>query len=311
MATRRVRLALVAGTVLAVVAVLVAVLLLFGEDDSPRTPPAAPRGRAALGLAVKIDNVDLARPQTGLASADVVYVEPVEGGLTRLVAVYSAPPAVAGPVRSARETDVELLAQYGRPALAFSGEAPQLRGLLDRSPLVLASPQEAPSAYFRDAARGAPHNLYVRPGRLPRGEGKPVSDVLAFGPAPARGTPRDSYEVRYPAAAVRFDWDGARWTVTMNGTPLRSTESGRLTAASVVVQRVAVRPGRVTDAAGSASPVARTVGSGQAVVLRDGTLYPARWSRPRPADGTRFTTGSGASLPLAGGVVWVLLVPGR
>ena len=73
-------------------------------------------------LAVKIDNTPSARPRIGLNKADIVYVEPVEGGLTRLLAVFSSrmPPEV-GPVRSARESDVDLLANYGRVALAYSG----------------------------------------------------------------------------------------------------------------------------------------------------------------------------------------------
>ena len=37
-------------------------------------------------LAVKIDNIVNARPQTGLTHADVVYVLPVEGGLSRFLA---------------------------------------------------------------------------------------------------------------------------------------------------------------------------------------------------------------------------------
>src|SRR5260370_926392 len=47
-------------------------------------------------LAVKIDNIVDARPQTGLQSADLIYVLPVEGGLTRFMAVDSSriPPAV-------------------------------------------------------------------------------------------------------------------------------------------------------------------------------------------------------------------------
>ncbi|MET9934528.1 DUF3048 domain-containing protein, partial [Streptomyces sp. NPDC006324] len=48
--------------------------------------PAAP----APVLAVKIDNVAAARPHTGLGAADLVYVEQVEGGATRLLAVYSS-----------------------------------------------------------------------------------------------------------------------------------------------------------------------------------------------------------------------------
>lgn len=73
-------------------------------------------------LAVKIDNTSSARPRVGLDSADIVYVEPVEAGLTRLMAIYaSAKPAEVGPIRSARESDVAVLANYGRVAFAYSG----------------------------------------------------------------------------------------------------------------------------------------------------------------------------------------------
>lgn len=69
-------------------------------------------------LVVKIDDTTFAHPQVGLKSADVVYIEQVEGGLTRLAAVFSSNiPALIGPVRSARISDIELLAQYGKSAL--------------------------------------------------------------------------------------------------------------------------------------------------------------------------------------------------
>ena len=58
-------------------------------------------------LAVKIDNIVYARPQTGLTHADIVYVLPVEGGLSRILAVFSSHfPPVIGPVRSARQDDI-------------------------------------------------------------------------------------------------------------------------------------------------------------------------------------------------------------
>jgi hypothetical protein len=82
--------------------------------ESPLTGLPAPAGPV---LAVKIDNVAAARPQLGLDAADIVYVEPVEAGLTRLAAVYSSRlPDAVGPVRSARESDLELLRQFGTPA---------------------------------------------------------------------------------------------------------------------------------------------------------------------------------------------------
>src|SRR5690242_21272732 len=78
-------------------------------------------------LAVKIDNIVNARPQTGLTRADIVYVLPVEGGLSRFLAVYSAHfPKVVGPVRSARDDDLQVLRQFGRPAFAYSGAQPHL-----------------------------------------------------------------------------------------------------------------------------------------------------------------------------------------
>lgn len=39
-------------------------------------------------LIVKIDDTKMAHPQIGLEQADIVYIEQVEGGLTRLAAVY-------------------------------------------------------------------------------------------------------------------------------------------------------------------------------------------------------------------------------
>jgi hypothetical protein len=65
-------------------------------------------------IAVKVENIAAARPQVGLSDADIVFVEEVEGGQTRLVAVYhSTFPDRLGPVRSARNTDVQLLPLFG------------------------------------------------------------------------------------------------------------------------------------------------------------------------------------------------------
>ncbi len=116
-----------------------------------RHHPEPPAGSVPITV-VKIDNVRSARPQTGLDIADVVYVEPVEGGYTRLAVVYSSElPDVAGPVRSARETDVELLAQYGNPSLVFSGAAPEIEPVLAESEVRLVRHSDYPDAFYRGA----------------------------------------------------------------------------------------------------------------------------------------------------------------
>ena len=73
-------------------------------------------------LVVKVDDTTQAHPQIGLDKADLVYIEQVEGGLTRLAAVFSSQiPAQVGPVRSARISDIDILSQYGHVAFAYSG----------------------------------------------------------------------------------------------------------------------------------------------------------------------------------------------
>ena len=64
-------------------------------------PHRAPRPTKRRALSIKIENSDAARPQTGLQSADVVYEEVTEGGITRFNAIFQSKlPKVVGPVRS-------------------------------------------------------------------------------------------------------------------------------------------------------------------------------------------------------------------
>ncbi|MFJ3806715.1 DUF3048 domain-containing protein [Streptomyces sp. NPDC090073] len=287
-----------------------------GDDGVPGRTPAPDASATAAGspLAVKIDNVAGARPQTGLDAADVVYTEQVEGGLSRLLAVYATRfPESVGPVRSARESDLELLRQFGRPTLAFSGAQRRLLPLIDRAPVEARSPDEAPDAYYRGSGRAAPHNLYLHPaGLLPTAPGAgALTTGFRYGPAPAGGTPTATRTVRYPAARFTFTWSAGRggWLVAMDGTPTTTTDGPRPAPATVVVQYVRIRASRYHDVLGNRTPYTETVGSGRAEVLRDGRSFTAGWSRPTAGDGTAFTTADGAPLDFAEGQVWVVFAP--
>ncbi|MDK1348520.1 DUF3048 domain-containing protein [Streptomyces sp. 378] len=275
-----------------------------GQESSPsQAGPSA--------LAVKIDNAARARPHTGVDAADVVYTEQVEGGLSRLMAVYATRlPETVGPVRSARESDLELLRQFGRPTLAFSGAQKKLLPLIDEAPLRARTPGNAADAYFRGSGRPAPHNLYLRPERImPEAPGKAaLTTGFRYGSAPAGGTTTDSRTVRYPAARFTFTWSDSRdrWLVGMDGAPATTADGERMTAATVVVQYVKVRESAFRDFLGNNTPYTQTVGSGRAEVLRDGRTWDVRWKREKAADGTSFTTGDGAPVNFAKGQVWVV-----
>ncbi|MET9022684.1 DUF3048 domain-containing protein [Actinopolymorpha sp. NPDC004070] len=270
------------------------------------------RGAAKRVLAVKIDNVPPARPAAGLARADIIYVEQVEGGLSRILAVFSSHvPATLGPVRSARESDIELLRQFGRPALAYSGANSTVLGKLAKSPAYDVSPAHAGAAYFRGGSRPAPHNLYARTGALLARAPKASTarDIgFRFGAPPPGGRAVTSQQVRYPSFRADFGWSAKtqRWRVSMDGTPMRATDGAPPAPATVVVQYTDIRRSTLKDSAGNYTPYTRTVGSGRALVLRNGRAYDARWSRPRAAAGTRFTTTSGRPMTFAPGQTLVM-----
>lgn len=271
-----------------------------------------PTDLAAPVLAVKIDNARVARPQSGLAQADLVYVEPVEGGLSRLLAVFqSQVPPVVGPVRSTRASDVELLANFGRPALAFSGAAPSVGALVAAAPVLDVSELVRPGNYHRDPRRRIPHNLYGDANLLRQGGAPPRDIGFRFGSTPPDGRPVEETEVTYPATSIGVRWEPSegRWMISMDGAPLTSASGPRPSAATVVFQRVSMRDAGVRDAAGSPSPFVATVGSGDAVVLRDGLAFTGSWSRPTPDAITTFTRPDGSPLSFAPGPVWVVLVP--
>jgi hypothetical protein len=278
------------------------------ELTSPFTGEPVPYLRRE--LIFKIDNVPQARPPTALTHADLVYLLPVDGGLSRIFAVFSSHiPPVVGPVRSARQEDIELLRQFGRPAFAFSGAQPALLPVVEHARIVNLYAGTHPG-YFRNANRIAPYNLYARTRQLlaQAPHASLARDIgFRFGPPPPGGQRTTSYFVKYPAASFTFTWSAAqqRWLVRMDGTRSNDATGGRLGARTVVVQYVKV--GRsVFRELGIKPPDVNSVGSGTAVVLRDGRAYRVHWSRPFRDGGTTFTLPNGQRMPFSRGQVWVV-----
>jgi hypothetical protein len=270
-----------------------------------------PIARLRPELIFKIDNVAQARPPTGLAKADIVYLLPVEGGLSRIFAVFSAQlPPVVGPVRSSRAEDIALLRQFGRPAFAFSGAQPYLLPVVEHARIVDLYAGIV-GGYYRDNARMAPYNLYARTKQLlaeARGASRARDIGFRFGRAPAGGVPARSYSVSYPAASFTFRWSAAqhRWLSWMDGKPAFAAGGGQLGGRTVVIQSVVVGASHFREL-GIKPPYASTVGSGLAVVLRDGRAYRVHWSRPKAGGGTSFTLPDGRPMRFARGQVWVVV----
>ncbi|MBY8879180.1 DUF3048 domain-containing protein [Actinacidiphila acidipaludis] len=309
----------VAGVAAVLVGAGVGVATMVGGGGGPAPSPSVASGavdplsglpgKGSL-LVVKIDNVGPARPAVGLAQADIVYIERVEGGLSRIIAVYGGAqkPSVIGPVRSARETDLQVLSAFGKPAFAYSGAVSKFVPVLKRADVINVAPAEKARAYFRSTDRAAPHNLFVRTPGLTDGASVAKDIGLHFGALPAGGAAAASANAGLPAATFRFTWNdaAASYAVLMDG---HDTAPAR--PENVIIQHVKVTdsPRGFVDTNGGgkvSEPFSQTVGSGTATVLRDGKEFTVNWSRPNPAAGTTFTY-HGKPFPLHRGQTWIVL----
>jgi hypothetical protein len=217
---------------------------------------------------------------------------------------------VIGPVRSARQSDLDLLRQFGRPAFAWSGATPHLVPFIERAPVADLYALQV-GGYYRSASRAAPYNLYADTRQLLREAPHPskASDIgFRFGAQPG-GTPIASYSVKYPAASYTFRWSASqkRWLTWIDGAPAEATEGGQLGGSTVVIQYTQITTSRFLEYGGR-PPYAKSTGSGRAVILRNGRVYSVRWSRPSLNAGTTYTL-DGKRMLFAPGQVWVVLAP--
>ena len=295
-----------------------------GVPLSPLTGLAPPKAEQLSvfrpAIAVKIDNLDAkgetARPQAGIADADLVFEEIVEGNITRLVGVFqSAIPARVGPVRSARTTDPILLSQLNRPLLAWSGGNGYVVGAVHASSLRDVGYDADPGAYGRDRSRRAPHNLFVIPGQLyDRAPGaEPPKPMFTY-----RKTGEKLLPTAKPVKSVRITFGGGAaspivtwdydphvdgWRRGQNGTT-HVDDKGQVVAPTNVV---ILFTNYVQSPADRRSPEAASVGKGEVWVLSKGRIVGGTWQRDTPESHPVLKDLKGHLIKLTPGKTWIEL----
>ena len=263
-------------------------------------------------LIVKIDNVVAARPQAGIAQADIVYVEEVEGGLTRLAAVFhSQTPTEVGPVRSMRTGDFDLLAQFNSPLFSNSGGNRTAVQLLRRSTLVDIGAGSHGDLYYR-TSRPAPHNLFTNPANLwAVGQGDDYETGLPFpifqfrdadDPSHPDAAPAAGVDIDYGQTTVGYSWNGSGWDRSQDGDPTVDADGTRIAPTTVILQitRYTASP------ADEESPHAITTGRGDAWILSDGQVLRAAWRREAETDQIEYVDATtGNIIPILPGQTWI------
>jgi hypothetical protein len=267
---------------------------------------------------VKIDNIDLARPQAGINHADLIFEETVEGGLTRLFVVFQCNGSgVIGPVRSARTSDADLLRLFhGNVVFGFSGSNSKVaRDLAATSHAVLLSYDTNGGLYYRSSSRPAPHNVYTSTQRLLKaGVGRKKHmhaprPFFTYSAKPAGGRAMKNVALRWSGyASAGWTWTGHHWNRIQNGTADMVASGKRVSAANVIVMRIKTRYLGLHDVLGNASPDDVITGKGRVWVFRDGRLIEGTWKRAKLNSRLTFTH-NGKPIALRPGQTWIELLP--
>ncbi len=302
----------------------------------PLTGAPSPSGKLPqrAAVAVKVENLPAARPQWGLDQADIVFEEPVEGGITRFIAVYQCEGASRiEPVRSARLVDAQILEPLGKILFAYSGAIQPVIQEVDSPSSLLedVGADTSGNAYWRDPTRVEPHNLATSTKLLYQAAAAkgypepPPKAIFTYGALPAGGKPVIAAHIDYPLDITSWTWssESHRWLRSYACPPgvqqvCTPDDSGpamlgggeQISAANVVVMQVAMYPTRyVEDATGAHENELTLTGTGPAWVFRDGEEFVGRWVRPALTDPATFEEKDGTKLTLAPDNTWEELVP--
>ena len=265
-------------------------------------------------MAIKFDDTRAAHPQEGVESADVVVISQVEAGLTRLMGIYSSNyPEQVGPVRSARISDIDILAQYGRVGFMYSGAQSKLRPVIAAANLEnLSAERNPPSIYFNDPERIAPYAMMVRiPRLLEKAENVDLVKSVGWshGELSEFAKPVSRVKINWPNASYEAIWDEEkeRFLLNFNGAPNLAKSGLRLGSNNLIVQLAEIKPSEYGDKFGGITPKTSVIGAGKAFLLRDGTITSVNWNRESATSPTTWSLDNGEPANFAAGQVWIFL----
>jgi hypothetical protein len=289
----------------------------------PLTGAPAPGGvvpaRPALG--VKIGNYPGDRPSAGLNQADIVFEEPVEGAITRLLAVFQCRgAALVGDLRSAREPDVGILSQLSGPLFVHAGGIDPVIALLAAAPLTDDNlyTGDRGSAIIQEPGRVAPYATFVNTASLwafNPSDNKPPAPIFNYTSALPPGSVAGSgASVHIPFSStsdVTWKWNpAAGYQRYYSGAPDILVDGTRTTAANVVIMTVQTSNGPwVENSEGGLEVQVTSIGSGPLLVMRDDAAIAGTWSRSSPTQPATLTAANGKPITLQPGNTWVELVP--
>lgn len=267
-------------------------------------------------IAVMIDNEYNARPQSGLLDAEIVYEIPVEGNITRYMAVYHHNYTdKIGPVRSARPYFIDKALELNAVYVHCGGSPQALKDLVALKVNTLNDLKGSP-CFWRSKDRKMPHNLYTSTNLMRevmtsnKFNSKTAPEYFKFGeeffePEGKRTSFINfNYSKNYIVGYEYCEKDKLYYR-TINGIRLKDKESGKdIAATNIIVEKTTAK---VLDEVGRLE--VNNIGKGRGYYLTAGKLMEIEWSKSGRSAKTSYKDLKGNEIIMNRGITWVQVVP--
>lgn len=253
---------------------------------------------------VVIDNHAAARPQHGLAQANVIYEYEVEGRITRYLALFAAFPGKVGPLRSARQHNITLALENKVRFIHAGGSTDNIKLIEELNLRATNALRDSSQHFYRDNSRRAPHNLYVNLKAL---QHEAASKVVTVRPAflSREGKAGTSLSITYSGShRVSYKYVTAKgyYHRYINGSQHYDGSGAAIQARNIIVQHTPF----YNDSAGR--PTANLIGEGAIDYYCQGKYFRGRWKKTSDGSPTRYYYEDGQEIERIYGQTWIQIV---
>ncbi len=260
-------------------------------------------------VCVIINNIGAARPQSGLQQASVVYEFLVEGGITRLMAVFDTPHQedyIIGPIRSLRPYFAHQAVEHGGIIAHGGYSTPTTEAIQGLGIKHIVSSQYL----WRDSSRKAPHNLYTHIEKIMRAAGgdadiqRETITVKEPSVDSEKGLEIEINYSNYNKTTYTYHEESQSYLRFIDGNAHRDRETGEQYRAT----RVIIRKTSHRGVPGTQLLNIDMVGQGTGYVYEKGNKYPIKWEK-KAGGKTQFNYPDGTPVETRYGNTWIQVVP--
>ena len=285
-------------------------------------------------IGVMIENHVDSRPASDLSDARIVYEAPVEGNISRFLAIYTENQTIekVGPVRSARPYYVDWIREYGDIVYAHVGGSPAALDYIKKTNINDLDEFARGWYYWRSEDRSAPHNAYTSSDLWSKAlvdyeDNYQDKDYKAWNYQEAQACSKKEDQVNTSTSTedstedncvkeieITFAYPGYRATWKYNtstekydryqsGGLHQDADGDLIQADTIVVQHVNTK---VLDAKGRLGM--ETIGSGKAEIYMKGQKIEGSWGKEDETARTQFYNSEEEKINLNPGKVWIEVV---